>query len=173
MTDLNEFKPWPKIPRFSGVGMVITEKIDGTNAQLIVREDGTVQAGSRTRFLTPEQDNFGFAKWVQEHASELAALGAGRYYGEWYGQGIQRGYGLDHKRLALFYHGHHLPACCQAVPVLYHGEYSKNMIDVVHKALMDLGSAAVPGWDKPEGVVITLLGNTDKHKITDIRQGAK
>ena len=33
-----EFKEWPKIPRGLGEQMTITEKIDGTNACIIVEE---------------------------------------------------------------------------------------------------------------------------------------
>ena len=36
-----EFKPWPKIPRLRR-SIVITEKIDGTNAIIHVAEDGTL-----------------------------------------------------------------------------------------------------------------------------------
>ena len=46
-----EFEEFPKVPRLSR-GCVITEKIDGTNAQVMVDEDGTVTAASRTRIIT-------------------------------------------------------------------------------------------------------------------------
>jgi hypothetical protein len=37
---LNVFEPFPKIPRFNKAGeCVITEKIDGTNAQLLIRPE--------------------------------------------------------------------------------------------------------------------------------------
>lgn len=39
----------------------LTEKIDGTNAQVYIADDGRVVAGSRTRWISPEDDNFGFA----------------------------------------------------------------------------------------------------------------
>jgi len=35
-------------------------------------EDGELYAQSRKRIITPEQDNFGFAAWVQEHKDTLA-----------------------------------------------------------------------------------------------------
>ena len=89
-----EFQEFPKIARLSRE-CVITEKIDGTNAQvfiaplaeltyagltaLAVREqDGDpfgMMAGSRTRYITPTEDNHGFAKWVQVNAETLWALG--------------------------------------------------------------------------------------------------
>jgi hypothetical protein len=61
-------------------------------------------AGSRSQYITPERDNHGFARWVQDDADELWALGEGRHFGEWWGSGIQRGYGLQkgEKRFSLF-----------------------------------------------------------------------
>jgi hypothetical protein len=64
---MTEFKPWPKIARLNR-DITITEKIDGTNAAVIVTEEGEVAAQSRTRIITPDADNFGFARWVAEHA---------------------------------------------------------------------------------------------------------
>jgi hypothetical protein len=65
-----EFEEFPKMARLSR-RIIITEKIDGTNAQVFIGEDGTMQFGSRTRWITPDDDNFGFAKWATEHADEL------------------------------------------------------------------------------------------------------
>lgn len=121
-----EFQVFPKIARLSR-DVVITEKIDGTNAQITITmptafvpadmviathpETHLVMfAGSRSKYLRPGrdgvkgEDNFGFATWVQMHAGELWALGEGRHYGEWWGSGIQRGYGLSkgEKRFSLF-----------------------------------------------------------------------
>lgn len=45
-----EFKPFPKVPRFSR-DIVITEKLDGTNASVTITESGDIFAGSRTRFV--------------------------------------------------------------------------------------------------------------------------
>ena len=96
-----EFHAFRKITRLHRE-CIATEKIDGTNGLVWVGDDGTVRAGSRSRWITPEADNFGFARWVAEHAEELRALGIGYHYGEWWGAGIQRRYGLDHKRFSLF-----------------------------------------------------------------------
>lgn len=100
-----EFIPWPKIARLNRE-VVVTEKIDGTNACIIVPEDGRdVYAQSRTRVIYPDSDNFGFAKWVHENSEELReTLGPGRHFGEWWGSGIQRGYGLPNgeRRFSLF-----------------------------------------------------------------------
>lgn len=153
----HQFQPFPKIPRLSR-DIIITEKIDGTNAQIYVAEDGTVKAGSRNRWITPEDDNFGFARWVKNREFELAtALGIGRHYGEWWGYGIQRGYGLVEKRFTLFnperYSNIFTPHF-SVVPILYQGIFD---LDEVWRTLNDLhinGSRVAPGFKDPEGVVI-------------------
>jgi hypothetical protein len=73
------FAPFPKIPRLRR-SVVISEKLDGTNAAVHVTDDGAVYAASRTRWITPEDDNYGFARWVHEHAAELAQLGPGTHF---------------------------------------------------------------------------------------------
>lgn len=153
------FEEFPKIPRLKRE-CVITEKIDGTNAAVIITGDGEIGAQSRTRIITPgkDTDNFGFAAWVQDNRDELLKLGPGRHFGEWYGAGIQRTYGLDHKRFALFNTARwnplnpNKPACCDVVPVLFTGALGD-----AEQALKDLeanGSRAVPGFMRPEGVVV-------------------
>jgi hypothetical protein len=87
-----EFTEFPKMARLTRE-VIVTEKIDGTNAQIFIGEDGTIMAGSRTRWITPQDDNFGFAGWVDAHRDELLTLGPGRHFGEWWGAGIQRRYG--------------------------------------------------------------------------------
>jgi hypothetical protein len=150
------FVEFPKIARLSR-DIVVTEKLDGTNAQVCVLEDGRVLAGSRTRWITPEDDNFGFAKWVKEHEQELAQMGPGSHFGEWWGAGIQRRYGLTEKRFSLFNvkrWGDQRPACCHVVPVLYSGPFDTAAVD---SCLLDLqrgGSVAAPGFMKPEGVIV-------------------
>jgi hypothetical protein len=151
-----EFVPFPKMARLSRE-IIITEKLDGTNAQVFIGEDGLIRAGSRTRWITPEDDNYGFARWVHNHADELRGLGPGRHFGEWWGQGIQRNYSLTEKRFSLFNvsrWGEERPACCHVVPVLYRGEFAQS---AWAKALSDLaqkGSVAAPGFMKPEGIVV-------------------
>jgi len=152
------FEPFAKIGRLSRE-IIITEKIDGTNAQVIVTEDGQVGAASRTRIITLEADNFGFAKWVAEHSDELLALGPGRHFGEWWGSGIQRNYGLKEKRFSLFNVGRWNdvtppPACCSVVPILHRGPFDTAEILAVMDRLKAEGSKAAPGFMKPEGIVV-------------------
>jgi hypothetical protein len=161
-----EFVPFPKIARLSRE-VVVTEKIDGTNAQVFITaaEDGSpvVMAGSRTRWITPQADNYGFAAWVEAHREELLALGPGSHFGEWWGQGIQRRYGLAEKRFSLFNVGRwgpggkdeaSRPACCHVVPILYRGEFHTTAITCALHDLRAGGSVAAPGFMQPEGVVV-------------------
>jgi len=153
------FVAFPKISRLNRP-VIISEKIDGTNASVHVFEDGRVLAGSRTRWITPSDDNFGFAKWVKEHEEELRGLGPGAHYGEWWGLGIQRNYGLTEKRFSLFntsrWNADTKPACCHVVPVLGTADSlacASRVGDIV-ATMKACGSAAVPGFMKPEGVVV-------------------
>lgn len=116
------FVEFPKIARFNRE-VIVTEKIDGTNAQILVNDTGdeVVGVGSRTRWISPKDDNHGFAGWVQKNKEELLRLGPGSHFGEWWGAGIQRTYGLKEKRFSLFNVSrweHDRPACCGVVPVL-------------------------------------------------------
>lgn len=195
-----EFEGFPKIPRLSR-DIVVTEKIDGTNGQIYIFESHPeiglenpnvyavdcsvagvpggyepgpcygIMAGSRKRWVTPEDDNFGFARWVWDNARELIdTLGPGKHFGEWYGSGIQSGYNLKEKRFALFNSGKWTneiggPASdtktyvgdipqLDVVPILYEGPFDTERIDWCIDVLREGGSFISPGFDKPEGVII-------------------
>jgi len=168
--EMPEFHVFAKIPRIYRNAR-ITEKIDGTNAQVLVTDDGRVLAGSRTRWITKENDNFGFAAWVEEHADELRGLGPGRHYGEWWGPGIQRGYGMAEKRFSLFnvtkWDGApDRPKCCHVVPSLDHGPFSLTMVTACLQLLRIKGSRASPGFMRPEGVVVFHEASGHLYKAT-------
>ena len=153
-----EFRKFGKIARLSRE-IVVTEKIDGTNGLIAIGEDGEFQVGSRNQWITPEKDNAGFARWAYEHKDELMTLGVGFHYGEWWGQGIQRGYGLKEKRFSLFNTSRWSddtvrPECCHVVPVLYTGMFNTETIQIWLDWLSRNGSVAAPGFMQPEGVVI-------------------
>lgn len=156
---MKEFVEFPKIPRLKR-SIVVTEKIDGTNAVIYIGEDSEFLVGSRTRWITPESDNHGFAKWAYENKEELMKLGTGTHYGEWWGSGIQRGYGLvnGEKRFSLFntarWTDETRPKCCSTIPVLYIGDFNTKDIDNALETLKTTGSIASPGFMRPEGVVI-------------------
>jgi len=144
-------------------------------------------AGSRKRWLSLSEkngDNMSFAKWVQDNAEELINLGEGRTYGEWYGNGIQRNYGLEEKRFALFnvkkWVNHdnpfelkdkqeYAPKCCGVVPILYKGEFNTIDIKAVLADLKMDGSSIVPGFMNPEGICIyhKASGQMFKKTIVD------
>jgi len=194
-----EFIPFPKVPRLSRE-CVITEKLDGTNASIWIDDfytvpwganqeeakvvasiphDGPVlsswliRAGSRKRFVTPgkDTDNFGFASWVRDNAEELVKLGPGVHYGEWWGKGIQRNYGLDERRFSLLNVGRWInthkepeivdlskqeraPTCCHVVPELWRGMFSEGFVNAALNLLDMRGSSAAPGFSDPEGVMV-------------------
>lgn len=190
------FEPFPKIPRLARE-MVITEKLDGTNASLSITAATAVElaqlaegwdydrmgivamaedrsmvmrAGSRNRWLTLGNDNYGFARWARENAALLFRLGEGHHFGEWWGNGIQCGYGLSEKRFSLFNVGRWFdpkdcdseitagrqaaPDCCHVVPTLLRGPFDTRVVDASLKMLAEHGSYAAPGFMDPEGVIV-------------------
>ncbi len=176
-----EFAPFQKIARLSRE-CVITEKLDGTNASVYISDDGAMfLTGSRTRWITPEDDNYGFARWAQENRDELMKLGPGHHFGEWWGSGCQRGYGLQkgEKRFSLF-NTHRWsdeagvrPACCHVVPVLATGPFSSVMVEGVIETLRELGSQAAPGFMDPEGIIVfhSAAGTLFKKTIKGDEEG--
>lgn len=171
---LIEFEAFPKIPRLNRE-MVITEKIDGTNAAVIITEDGEVGAQSRNRLITPKDDNYGFAGWVSRNSEVLAdTLGPGRHFGEWWGSGIQRKYGLtgSDKRFSLFNSARWDDADLSyvdglsVVPVLWTGTFDNTAISAQIVLLRMFGSVASPGFMRPEGVVVWQSASRTMFKVT-------
>jgi hypothetical protein len=179
-----EFRPFQKIPRLSR-DIVITEKIDGTNGVIFIPYAveqslfgyGTIYAGSKSRWLNATEkgaDNFGFAGWVYQNQNDLVrVLGPGYHHGEWYGRGIQRNYGLDHKRFALFnpkwkaaFDASGWMPELDVVPVLYDGPLSDHAIYRSLEVLQLGGSRVVPGFMNPEGVVIFHTASRHLYKKT-------
>ena len=205
------FQEFPKMARLSRE-CIITEKIDGTNAQIFIAHAEEppfipkeaifawtdtagrlcyMMAGSRTRWITPEADNFGFAAWAQQNAEELTKLGTGRHFGEWWGMGIQRKYGMSERRFSLFNVSRwcmndddpqvipsadprvvkmqeRLPKCCYLVPVLRRGIFTTDMAESALHELCQRGSLAAPGFMKPEGIVVFhVAGNVGFKKTIE------
>lgn len=179
-----DFQPFPKLTRLAEFSQhcVITEKVDGSNAQVVIRKaqaedydhpqvvavvDGlAIRAGSRSRWVTPgkETDNYGFAAWVQANASSLVSLGEGQHFGEWFGGNIQCGYGQKEKRFALFNtdrwgdHNPNTPSVCEVVPIIHIGAYTEEAVEASMWSLALRGSKIVPGFMKPGGIVVYLRG---------------
>jgi len=106
-----EFKRYPRIKRSLGLGnMLITEKIDGTNAMFVIEDKKLTLLGTHRRQLLmigdpkliehyqhipdleyreslmaeePRRAHFGFVGWCEDHKEELESIGDGVYYGEW------------------------------------------------------------------------------------------
>lgn len=182
-----EFTEFDKISRLNR-NVIVTEKIDGTNGQVHIRQLAVnedlemgydtqidvggmrcaIRAGSRNRWVLylGSDDNNGFGRWVHQHAHDLAALGVGAHFGEWWGSGIQRKYGLTEKRWSLFNTGRWkdpgdslapptatlVPLCCNVVPIIAVGIGFGVVYEAIEK-LKTQGSFAASGFMKPEGVV--------------------
>jgi hypothetical protein len=205
---MHEFTEWPKTKRLFR-NIVVTEKLDGTNSaihisrvpqmgasefpdeSLCVIVDGglyAVTAQSRRRIITPGKttDNYGFAGWVYDNAAELIhILGEGLHFGEWWGRGIQRGYGLEEKRFSLFNTARwwaadeeagtsmrsraeqsDLVGQVDAVPVLYEGVFSEDAIASALRDLLTDGSYAAPGFMNPEGICVYHSQTRNVYKVT-------
>lgn len=208
-----EFRAWPKTARLYR-DIVITEKIDGTNAGIHIvpwdypatpiatdpqvlnhvavldgireGEDGLednedytwylVGAQSRSRMLEADgPDNHGFAEWVADNAFTLVEdLGPGLHMGEWWGKGIQRGYGMNRKVFSLFNTAKwaftdFITPDLYVVPILYQGVFAPVEIHWQSAMLRDGGSQAAPGFMKPEGICIyhTALRKVLKYTLDD------
>lgn len=146
---MGEFKAWGSTKR-ENKSKTITEKINGTNA-CVVAQNGKVTAQSRNRIITPDDDNFGFAKWVYDNAGALIdTLGWGYHYGEWYGEGIQKNpLGIEGKRFALFHatkyteaNGFELSKVdgLETVPLLHHGQCDVYTIPGIMQDLQTYGT---------------------------------
>lgn len=160
-----EFVPFPKIARLFRE-MVVSEKIDGSNATVWVDGEGDVWAGSRNRWITPEDDNYGFASWVKAREKEFAELGPTVLRGEWWGKGIQRGYGLEEKRFSVFNPNVEIPEFCFRVPILYQGPFDTEVVNKEVRRLRLYGSYAAPGFMNPEGVVTFHTASGQLFKTT-------
>lgn len=171
-----EFKGFPKLSRWSR-DVIISEKLDGTNSCVIIEKvdeffSKFAGAQSRNKLITPEDDNYGFAAWAHSNGQFLAdVLGPGHHYGEWWGQGIQRNYGLKRKKFSLF-NTHRWNTIMETlsdedkittfrigldvVPTLWQGPMDEAQSQISwHMAMMkEHGSVAAPGFMNPEGVVI-------------------
>lgn len=176
-----EFKSFPEIKKLGSAEFSITQKIHGTNAQVMIvptseNGEGAVKSGdgyfrvlvgSRTRWIVPGDDNYGFAAFVYANKQEFVdKLGQGQHFGEWAGPGINSGEGLKEKTFVLFdywrYDPANLPPQCVLVPVLYKGKFDLGQVKIAMDDLKTNGSKLVPGFMRPEGVVMQIKGTRYK-----------
>ena len=163
-----EFRKWPSIKRDNPLSCTITEKIDGTNGCIVIEEGEIVGVQSRKRFITVEDDNFGFAQWVEDNKEDLLSLGDGYHYGEWAGEGIQKNpHAIVGRKFFLFNtirwnrYNPNKPKCCDAVPILYQDILEATTIQECLDILV-----AVAGDTTPEGVVVFMHSSESLSKHT-------
>lgn len=165
------FKEWPKISRLNRE-IVITEKIDGTNAAIVIGNNGEIAAQSRNQMLI-DKDNAGFKAWVMANQNFLIeTLGPGHHFGEWWGKGIQRGYNQQTKIFSLF-NVDRWSALSESdgnlrrVPILgMYNTFDSNIINGWITELKLYGSKASPGFMNPEGIVVFHTASNLCYKVT-------
>ncbi len=181
------FEGYPKIKRLSSADMTITEKINGTNAQMVIKEGVVVLVGSRKREICEGDDNFGFATWVEANKAGLCEfLGEGQHFGEWAGPGIQKNPLCLEKKLFFLFNTHrnppekfkaigHLVPELRGVPVLHTGGFDLETIDNVLDVLIWEGSQVEEAGlsAMPEGIVISVFGTKFKRTPGDLHKGEK
>lgn len=162
--------------------IVPTGEIDYSEAEKpFLTSDGQflVRPAKRTSFIDLENDNFGFAKFVAKNKDALArCLGPGTWFGEWVGPGINSGEGLKEKQFALFNvlalddkilnmrAAGLWPENVDTVPVLFFGPCTDlgKEAERVMTELKESGSKYAPGFMRPEGIVIQVLGTSATFK---------
>lgn len=176
-----KYPSFNKIERLENIYCIISEKIDGTNGLIEINYD-SVKFGSKNRYLESHEDNAGFmnfysyhknifintAKELNEKEIEISGETLTKYeeiypihiYGEWFGKGIQRGYGLDKKffmpfnpEYAELLIEHEVPHIVRPY-ILYEGKFSEKVATSSMHFLKEEGSYVIPKYMKPEGIVI-------------------
>lgn len=191
-----EFRSWGKTTRLDSE-VVVTEKIDGTNAAVVISSvfdpqdtSGTlvdlggksvlVGAQSRKKTITPDNDNAGFATWVWDNASVLAReLGPGYHYGEWWGHKIQREYGRQNgeRYFSLFDVYRYGTkdrelAGLSVVPVIAQGTFTAGLIELAQDMIWKYGSLAVTDdFYQAEGIVVLFKNNKARFKVKQDGEG--
>lgn len=174
-----EFQAFEKIGSLKKIDMAVTQKIHGTNAAVYIYEYTStngisheprigIRCQSRSRFIFPGDDNYGFASFVEINKQEfIRLLGPGLHFGEWAGPGINSGEGLTQKTFVLFDWWkfppeRQLPPQTTVVPLLYSGPFNLEVLEGLATNLKSYGSKLVPGFMRPEGMVIQVLGQRIK-----------
>lgn len=110
--------PWPKISSFSDVSTYakyknhqqitydVKIKLHGTNAAIQHTKEGEILYQSRTRLLTVDDDNQGFALWASSYEHVWLSIPRGTtVYGEWCGPKLSNKVALakiPHRIFAIF-----------------------------------------------------------------------
>jgi len=116
-----------RLPEVTALGSV---KLHGTNAGIQFNlVTGEVKPQKKSDFITPEKDNFGFASWFETRREDITKIldeftdeifaedtspfgteqmftsNAITVYGEWAGQGIQKGVGISEFKKSFYVFG--------------------------------------------------------------------
>ncbi len=112
---LTDIQRYPHIERLTEASplfllrsVIVTEKIDGTNARFGLA-GGRFQVGGRNIVFATGEDPFGFRSWVEQNDIEAKVRAANpdgedvTYFGEWFGPRIQKGidYGTERRFLGF------------------------------------------------------------------------
>lgn len=160
---MTEHSKFPKMVRLENLMVSITEKLDGTNGVIYIDSaSDTFLVGSRNKWVGPgKEDNMGFYAFCMENKETLLKLGDGWHYGEFIGKGIQRSYGLDHKRFYLFnpprYHYFEETEVVRKVPMLCEKTDLKEIIFHADLGKLDFIQSTINPDYKMEGVVLRFL----------------
>ena len=186
---MSNYASFPSIERLENIYCVISEKVDGTNSLIEINEvfpvgepkEIQVRFGSRNRYITFNNDNAGFANFFRHYEARFKDVAADiilkelevsgetltecqeqyplRIYGEWFGSGIQRGYGLKDKFFMPFSTFYAEKLIEYQVPniikpnIMYTGKFSQEIADICMQTLTN-GSLVIPEFKRPEGIVI-------------------
>ncbi len=137
-------------------------KLHGTNGGVRIESDGaigdpiTVIAQSRSRSITVEKDNAGFAKWVGENMDAFARSVRGQpvtIFGEWAGLGIQRAHAVTMLKDKFFF-----------VFAAQLGDYMITSPKVLEDLVPDLDNLLVLPW--VDDAVYTIdFGDADAARV--------
>ena len=136
-------------------------KLHGTNAGARIAPDGAVTAQSKSRDITPEKDNAGFAKWLHENAEAFSKMRKGQtltIFGEWAGLGIQKKDAVTTLKEKYFF-----------VFSAQLGDYMVTNPRVIETMVPDLDNLLVIPWDtNAGGGALTFnidFGDVDKARV--------
>ena len=187
---MSNYASFPSIERLENIYCVISEKVDGTNGLIEINEvfpvgepkEIQIRFGSRNRYITFNNDNADFANFFRHYEARFKDVAADiilkelevsgetltecqeqyplRIYGEWFGSGIQRGYGLKDKFFMPFSTFYAEKLIEYQVPnivkpnIMYTGKFNKLTADMCMNTLAIHGSGIIKDYKRPEGIVI-------------------
>jgi len=115
------FIKFPSIEKFSDVNAMVKRafeiedrptvtyrgkvKLHGTNAAIVVSSDGIIKGGKRTGLVSIDNDNAGFANWLETVKQYITPMDGTTFiiYGEWAGPGVQKGVAVSQIEKKAFF----------------------------------------------------------------------